>query len=549
MSKGINARRRAGSVKIASLFGSAIVAGLAAIALISPSLAADGPPVTDWPSYNRTLSSERYVPLDQINKANVAGLKQLCVYDLGLDTSFQTGPIVIGQTLYGSTEMDTFAMDAGTCQQKWRVHENIKGALPVNRGVAYLDGQLFRGTQDGRVFSYDAATGKKLWEARIADPKKGESVPAAPIAWNGMVFIGNAGGDRYEGRGRMYALDAKTGKILWETYLVPNDGAPAPNNERMQALARASWGNAKGIPVSGGATWTSYSLDAAKGLLYIPGGNPSPDFLKQMRPGANLFSDSIVILDANTGVYRGHYSLVPEDFHDWDVAGAPTLVTTRSGKHVMAATPKDGQLYVYDIDANKRLYVTPITKRENAQLPLSTKPVHFCPGSSGGAEWNGPAYSPDTNLIYSGAEDWCTTVVVIDSKKPASVSLGQQWTGSGDGNLFGKKDANWGGFVNAIDADTGQVKWRFRTTAPALAGVTPTKGGLVFAGDLGSHAFAFDADGGKVLWQTELAGAAGGGVISYLVDGKQRVAFVAGTRSPIFPVATASAKIVVFGLP
>jgi alcohol dehydrogenase (cytochrome c) len=533
------------SIRTVSLLGAAGLAG----ALVATAHAADVPSATDWPSYNRTLSSERYVPLDQINKANVAGLKQVCVYDLGLDTSFQTGPIVIGRTLYGSTEMDTFAIDAGTCQQKWRVHEDIKGALPVNRGVAYLDGQIFRGMQDGRVFSYDAATGKKLWETRIADPKKGESVPAAPIAWNGMVFIGNAGGDRYEGRGRMYALDAKTGKNLWETYLVPNDGAPAPNNERMQAIARASWGNAKGIPVSGGATWTSYTLDPARGLLYIPGGNPSPDFLKEVRPGDNLFSDSIVILEAKTGVYRGHYSLVPNDFHDWDVAGAPTLVTTKAGKHVMAATPKDGQLYVYDTDANKRLYVTPITKRENADMPLSAKPVHFCPGSSGGAEWNGPAYSPDTNLIYSGAEDWCATVVVIDPKKPASVSLGQQWTGSGDGNLFGKKDANWGGFVNAIDADTGQVKWRFRTSAPALAGVTPTKGGLLFAGDLGSHAFAFDAENGKVLWQTELAGAAGGGVISYLADGKQRVAFVAGTRSPIFPVATASAKIVVFGLP
>ena len=527
--------------------------GVAAIALagvagiIWPVLAADNPP-TDWPSYNRTLTSERYVPLDQINRGNVSGLKQICVYDLGIDTSFQTGPLVIGRTLYGTTEKDTFAIDADSCQQKWRVHEEIRGALPVNRGAAWLDGRLFRGTQDGRVFAYDAATGKKLWEARIADPKKGESVPAAPIAWNGMVFIGNAGGDRYEGRGRMYALDAKTGKNLWETYMVPNDGPPAPNNERMQALARESWGNAKGVPVSGGASWTSYSLDPVKGLLYVPGGNPSPDFLRDVRPGANLFSDSVVILDAKTGVYRGHFSLVPEDFHDWDVAGAPALFTTKSGHHVMAATPKDGQLYVYDVDSAKRLYATPITRRENADVPLSDKPVHFCPGSSGGAEWNGPAYSPDTNLIYSGAEDWCTTVVVIDPKKPASVSLGQQWTGSGDGNLFGKKDPNWGGFVNAIDADTGQVKWRFRTTAPALAGVTPTKGGLVFAGDLASHAFAFDAASGKVLWQTELPGAAGGGVVSYVVDGKQRVAYVAGTRSPIFPVATASAKIVIFGL-
>jgi len=530
------------------LSASGLCALAAAAAIIeAPSRAADAT-ISDWPSFNRTLTSERYVPFDQINKSNVAGLKQLCVYDLGIDTSFQTGPIVIGRTLYGTTEMDIFAIDAATCQQKWRVHEEIKGALPVNRGAAYLNGQLFRGMQDGRVFSYDAATGRKLWEAKIADPARGESVPAAPIAWEGMVFIGNAGGDRYEGRGRVYALEAKTGKMMWETYLVPNPGPPAPNNERMQAIARASWGNARDVPVSGGATWTSYTLDAQRGLLYIPGGNPSPDFLKQLRPGANLFSDSVVVLEAKTGVYRGHFSIVPEDFHDWDVANAPILVTTKAGKRVMAEAPKDGQLYVFDLNSGKKLFETPITRRENVNAPLSDKPVHFCPGSSGGSEWNGTAYSPDTNLFYNGTEDWCSTVVVKDPTKPFSVSLGQQWTGSGDGNLFGKKDANWGGFVVATDADSGQIKWRFRTTAPALSGVTPTRGGLVFAGDLANHAWAFDAESGKVLWQTELPGAAGGGVISYLVDGRQKIAFVAGTRSPIFPVAPASAKIVVFGL-
>jgi len=149
-----------------------------------------------------------------------------------------------------------------------------------------------------------------------------------------MVFIGNAGGDNYEGRGRIYGLDAATGRMMWETYMVPNPGPPAPNNERMQAIARPTWGNKGEDPVSGGATWTSYTLDAQRGLLYIPGGNPALDFLKETRPGANLFSDSVVILDAKTGVYRNHFSIVPEDFHDWDVANAPTLVTTKSGKRV-----------------------------------------------------------------------------------------------------------------------------------------------------------------------------------------------------------------------
>ena len=254
---------------------SAVIAAAAVATAIPFSVyAGSAPDRTDWPGYNRTLTSERYAPFDQINRNNVSGLRQVCIYDLGIDTSFQTGPVVIGGTMYGTTEMDTFAIDAGTCAQKWRVHENIRGRLPVNprRGLSRRKIVPWNAGRPG--FAYDATTGKKLWEARIADPRKGESVPAAPIAWNGLVFIGNAGGDRYEGRGRMYALDAATGKIVWETYMVPNDGPPAPNNERMQALARESWGNAKGVPISGGATWTSYTLDPVKGLLYVPGGNP-----------------------------------------------------------------------------------------------------------------------------------------------------------------------------------------------------------------------------------------------------------------------------------
>ena len=140
---------------------------------------------------------------------------------------------------------------------------------------------------------------------------------------------------------------------------------------------------------------------------------------------------------------------MPEDFHDWDVASAPSLFTTRAGYHVFAATPKDGQLYVHDLDSGKRLYVTPVTRREHVDVPLSGKPVHFCPEARGAAvEWNGPAYDPDTNLIISGTGDWCTTVTVLDPGKPASVSLGQPWTGSGDGNLFGKHDPEWGGFIS-----------------------------------------------------------------------------------------------------
>ena len=171
--------------------------GLALAGALVGTAAAQSGSNVDWPAYNRTFTSQRYVPLDEINTKNVAQMKQICTYDLGVQTEFETGPLVIGDTLYGTSEMDIFAIDANTCQQKWRTHEDIQIRAPhfmVNRGPAFMDGKLFRGTQNGYVFAYDAATGKKLWEQKIIN-LQGETVPAAPIAWNGLVFIGNAGGD------------------------------------------------------------------------------------------------------------------------------------------------------------------------------------------------------------------------------------------------------------------------------------------------------------------------------------------------------------------
>ena len=526
---------------------SSVLGVLGALALGSAMFAARADaPASDWPSYNRLLSSDRYAPFKQINTTNVARLKQLCVYDLAVEVSFQSGPILIGRVLYVTTEKDTVAIDADTCQQKWRAHEEgPSSGLRVNRGAAYLDGRIFRGTEDGDVLAYDAASGKKLWHTHIADPGKAESVPAAPIAWNGLIFVGTAGSDNYGVKGRIYALQADTGKVAWETYTVPTDAAQ-PGNEKMQSQALATWSNPNGVPITGGGTWTSYSLDAARGLLYVPVGNPGPDFTKQVRVGDNLYTNSVLVLDAKTGVYKSHYSLVPADFHDWDVAAAPVLVTTKAGKRVVAAAPKDGMLYVHDLDRGKRLYATAVTTRENGDTPLSTTPTRFCPGIGGGSEWNGPAYSPATNLFYDGTADWCVTVTLDATeldKKPR-----QSWTGAQRGNPFGKRDVNWSGWVVATDADSGKVKWRFHAMAPVLSGITPTAGGLVFAGDMANHAYAFDAEHGSILWQTELAGAPSGGVITYLVDDRQRVAFVAGTRGGLFTTTPASAKIVVFGL-
>src|SRR5215475_8829388 len=191
--------------------------GAAAPAPAAPSSAA-----ADWPSYNKTLTSERFSDLSQINTKNVAKLKVLCTYNTWRITSFETGLIMVDGALIGTTEFDIFSINPATCAENWRTHEDYPPyLLPVNRGAAYLDGLLFRGSEDGRVFAYDFKTGKRVWETTIAEVKNGETVPAAPIAWEGLVFVGNAGSDYKGGKGRMYALDAKTGKIIWEFYLVP----------------------------------------------------------------------------------------------------------------------------------------------------------------------------------------------------------------------------------------------------------------------------------------------------------------------------------------
>lgn len=506
----------------------------------------------DWPSYNRTLTSERFVPLDAIGRKNVKDLKILCSYDTGQQTGFQTGLIQVDGALFGTTEQDTFSIDPNTCKENWRAHEDFaSGALKVNRGLAWADGRLFRGTADGRVLSYEAKTGKRLWATTIADAARGESVPAAPIAWNGLVFIGNAGGDNKGVKGRMYALDAKDGHIVWEFYLVPKgdgDFARGPNPPETNPAAADSWQNTAGFPITGGATWTSYSLDPASGLLYVPGGNPAPDFSNTSRGGSNLHTGSMVVLDAKTGGYRRHFQLVKRDFHDWDVSTAPALFTSKNKRPLMAVAPKDGHLHVIDLETGKLLYRKPMTRVFNTDSPMTPEGTRFCPGSQGGAEWNGAAYDPAENLIFTGEVDWCATVRSEAPDATAATPYGKPWSGSPDG--FGKMDdtKQWAGWMTASDADSGRRRWQFKAPFPLMGGVTPTSGGLLFFGDMGGTLYAFDSANGKKLWSTDLGGAIAGGVISYDTGAGQRVAVAAGMTSPIWPTPKINAKVVVLGL-
>lgn len=526
----------------------------------SPAAPTDGKMVAaagDWPSYNKTLTSERFANLGQINTQNVGKLKVLCTYDTRQFTSFETGLIMVEGALIGTTEFDIFSIDPATCAENWRTHEAYPGfELPVNRGAAYMDGLLYRGTEDGRVLAYDFKTGKRVWETTIADPKRGESVPAAPIAWNGLVFIGNAGGDNKGAKGHMYALDAKTGKIVWEFFLLPrskNDPVRGPLGA--SPLDASTWKNPLSIPISGAGTWTSSTLDPAGGLLYVPGGNPAPDYANDVRPGENLFSASVVILDAKTGAYKHHFQLVPRDWHDWDVSNPPVLIHSVAGKKLMIVAPKDGHLYGFDLANNQLLYRVPVTKIENVdELFSPEKEVRFCPGAGGGDEWSSPAYDPRTNLIFVGNVDWCTTVKVQTKEEVSASPSGTWWTGEkslNPFNLFGKfsrADGYWGGWLHAVDADTGVWKWRLKSNYPIVGGVTPTAGGVVFFGDIGGNFYAVDAANGQKLWGQKIGGPVGGGVITYSVNGAQKVAVATGLISPAWPVQIATGRVAILGV-
>lgn len=512
----------------------------------------------EWVSYNRTVDSDRYSRLDQINAGNAGQLKVLCTYDTKRLEGSQTGLLMVGGALVGTTADDIFSIDANTCKENWRVHEDAGIPIfPVNRGATYLDGKLIRAFPDGYMRAYEAATGKKLWETFVGDKKAKLWFTAAPIAWNGMVFFGVAGGDSYGNRGRMFGLDAATGNAVWQVFTVPKqaeDTVVAPEAAMPTEQMKASWGNPPDVPVTGGGTWTSYSLDPQTGYLYIPVGNPAPDFIKTLRPGTNLFTNTMLVLNAKTGDYIKHYSIMADDWHDWDMSNPPVLYTSRGGRKQLSFHPKDGHIYTFSTADDKLLYRNPVTRIENANAPFEPgKDVHFCPGSVGGGEWNSAAYDPAFNLVFTGENDWCTTARIVPDSKGAREPVGGVWFGVAyfsPYRLAGKQDdkSTWGGWLYATDADTGEWAWRARTNYPIVAAVTPAAGNIVMFGDLGGNFYILGAGDGKQLWKHHFDGALAGGVITYAVNGVQRIALMEGVAHPQWPIEPDTGKIAIIGL-
>jgi glucose dehydrogenase len=282
------------------------------------------------------------------------------------------------------------------------------------------------------------------------------------------------------------------------------------------------------------------SIDPVQRLLFVPTGNPAPDFNDKLRPGANLYTNSVVALSLDTGKLAWYVQQVPHDVHDWDTAAAPALFE-QGGRRYMAVASKNGLLFIYDRDTHQTLSQTPFTTRKNVDAPLSMDtPVHVCPGALG--QYNGPAYSPKLRLLFLGAADRCNTIQVAEPRyTPGSVYFG--------GVFRLDPPELHSGWIKAFDPATGREAWSVHQKDSVLAAVTPTAGGVLFTGDSGGNFLAFDARTGAQLYSFATGGPIAAGITTYLAGGKQYVAVPSGSSSRDASSATGAATLVVFSLP
>jgi alcohol dehydrogenase (cytochrome c) len=294
----------------------------------------------------------------------------------------------------------------------------------------------------------------------------------------------------------------------------------------------------------GGSLWTSLSLDPAAGLLLLPVGNPGPDFASESRPGANLFTNSLVALDAKTGALKWWYQLLSNDYRDWDTS-VVSAFNTADGSKYAAVAGKDGILYVIDRNNGREVSATPLVSRyKNTRAPVPKgSGIRLCPIAA--VQWNAPAFDPETQMLYMYGIDWCAQVI----KGPTpTFKIGSPYLGWA--NDFGTRDPldQAFGWISAIDAPTGYLDWRVKTASIPLGGVLATGGGLVFTGETDGTLLALDAKNGSELYKTKVGGAVGGGIITYEVGGKQLIAVTAGDDNPTYQTQGQN-KIAVLGLP
>jgi len=512
----------------------------------------------NWLIYGRDYTNQRYSPLRQINAQNVGSMVPRWVYQTGVIGSFQTVPIVVDGVMYLTTPYNTaIAVDAKTGRQLWRYQHKLGTQIfccgPNNRGVAVAYGKVYMATLDARLVALDQSTGKVVWDIEIADPEFGHSETMAPLVYKGNVIIGISGAE-YGIRGFVTAYDANSGQQRWRWYTIPETGwegiwaETTPEGEKLNrniAAEKAALAqHADAWKRGGGSMWMTPALDPDLGLLYMAIGNPSPDLDGSIRPGDNLYTESIVAVEVETGRLRWHYQQVPHDVWDLDAVSPPVLFdVTVGGKKVKAVgqAGKTGWVYILDRATGKRILRSEaFVPQENMFAQPTPEGTRMLPGANGGSEWSPMAYSPQTQAVY-----------VLGLHQPMHYKVhsvpwekGKLWLGSAFVNIPG--EAQWGTFT-AINVNTGKIMWQNKTEQPLIGGALATAGSLVFFGEGNGNFNALDARTGKALWQFQTGAGVNAPPMTYELDGEQFIAVASGGNFQLgFPYGN---SVFVFGLP
>ncbi len=529
-------------------------------------LSADSPAnAGQWMSYGRDYSEQRFSPLKQINADNISQLGLAWYADLSeRGGSYETTPIEVdGRLFLTSPWSKVYAFDAKSGAELWKYDPKVPGEYAVklccgivNRGVAVWKGKVIWGTLDGRLIAVDAASGKKVWEVQATDPAKTLSITGAPRIADGRIFIGEAGSE-FEQRGYMAAYSAENGKELWRWWAVPGDPSKPFEQPELKWAAKTwtgEWWKAGG----GGTPWDGIIYDPQTGLVYVGTGNgaPWPAEIRSPGGGDNLFTSSVVALDAKTGKYRWHYQETPADSFDFDsTSGFMTADLVLDGKkrHVLLHAPKNGMFYMLDAATGKLLAAKPYVPTVNwmSGLDKAGKPIlnpeanygktgkgfNVVPSAGGAHSWNPMAFNPQTGLVYIPT-NYSSFPLVAE----AGARMGNQLLSINVAKHPqdpAPKLAGAGNYLLAWDPVGMKPAWEQREGS-AHAGVLTTAGNLVFQGFTEfpprpngepPNFSAFRADTGERVWKAATQAGIVGGAVSYEVDGQQYVAVVAGTAA------------------
>lgn len=496
---------------------------------------------------NMSYAQTRYYPASQINNKNVKNLRPVFTFQTEVLESMETAPVVVDGVMYITTSYNhVYALDAVSGKEYWHYKHKMGPVTtyccgPNNRGVAIMGDRVFMGTLDARLVALDAKTGKLLWSTEIADPELGYSETMAPVAVDGKILIGTNGGE-YGIRGFVKAFDAADGKLLWTFHTIPETGhegvwavndATGRNMLRDIEAEKAQLAKHGGdfYKTLGGGVWMAPAVDRESNTVIFVVGNPSPDLYGAERPGDNLYTDSIVAVDLETGAYKWHYQYVAHDVWDLDAA-SPVILTEaldKAGKMRKVAVHggKTGHVYVHDRATGELIrFSEAMVPQENMWVLPTREGARMLPGANGGVEWSPMAINPTTRLVYAANLHQPMTYHVEEAKYPG----GKLWLGGAFKVIPGEKQ--WGRLA-AVNLDTGKMVWKFDTEQPLIGGVLATAGNLVFNGEGNGYFRAFDAQNGKMLWEYQAGAGVNAPAVSYMVGGKQYVAVAAGGNTQI----------------